>query len=90
MLELQAPNPPSCSKNSALLVPFDQKFIAFESSFIESGFIRRKLPTNSTLSIFSFIAQSIAIDAMLFVMVIRVACARSSGVAFSRFSLLTI
>ena len=38
----------SCSRKRAFIVPFDQKSIAWASSFIEIVLTRRKLPTNTT------------------------------------------
>lgn len=45
-----APKYPSCSRNRPFIVPFDQNSIAYASSFIEMGFTRRKLPTNTTFT----------------------------------------
>lgn len=57
--------------------------MALVSIFMEMGLPRRKFPTNTTRSMCSAVAQSRTRDPMLFVIVTRVALARSSGLMSS-------
>ena len=63
----------SCSKNMAFMVPLDQKSMARANILIDSSFLRKKFPANITRSIPSLMAHILAMDPILFVIIVNVA-----------------